>query len=135
MKRFALMLFAALVLGGCNTIERTNRFEFVDDDGGLISVEYGVSRKDHVTKFVSPFNGQETTLVTRLHVNVRLPDGRKFSGWQMMNTLGAGTMYISDDKEWQLCVTGMNANVFYRVGETNDYLWVFAGTLTGVPKK
>ena len=126
-------LAAALLLQGCQsyTIVQTN--VFADDDGNVITVDYGRSESDHVNTFKAPTNGKTMEFKSKLMVRVTLPDGDRFKAWQCMNFLNTGTMYKTDSEEWMLLANGFSS-VVYRQDEDDAtrYREVFRGVLCDI---
>ena len=127
------LLAAALLLQGCQsyTIVQTN--VFADDDGNVITVDYGRSESDHVNTFVAPTNGKEMEFKSKLMVRVTLPDGDRFKAWRCMNFANAGTMYKTDSDEWKLLANGFSS-VVYHQDEKDERLYheVFRGVLCDI---
>ena len=131
-----LKSFLALVLvTGCQSYTIVQRNVFADDDGNVVSVEYGRSEKNHVNTFKSPVNGEEMEFKSKLVVLAELPDGDSFKAWQCMNFLPYGTMYKTDNEEWMLLANGFSCTV-YRQDERNEtrYQEVFRGVLCDIDK-
>jgi len=127
------VLLAALLLQGCQSYTIVQRNVFADDDGNVVSVEYGRSESDHVNTFVSPATGKEMEFKSKLVVVARLPDGDSFKAWQCMNFLPRGTMYRTDNDEWMLLANGFSCTI-YRQAEEDEtkYLEVFRGVLCDI---
>ena len=131
-----LKSFLALVLvAGCQSYTIVQRNVFADDDGNVVSVEYGRSEKNHVNTFKSPVNGEEMEFKSKLVVLAELPDGDSFKAWQCMNFLPYGTMYKTDDEEWMLLANGFSCTVYHQ-DERNEtrYREVFRGVLCDIDK-
>ncbi len=134
-----ILFFAVLaaVFAGCESFTPQQTSMFTDEDGNIISVDYGRSKKDHESKFTAP-NGKVLTMKSKLGVRVTLPDGDDFTGWECMNTLQSGTMYRSDDEEWMYHANGITCTVFHKAVNPQgkeDYLIVFDGIICEGPKK
>ena len=135
----ALSLVAAMfvLLVGCTSFKPQQACMFTDSEGDIVSVEYGQSKKDHVSKFTAP-NGKVMDMKTRLAVRVTLPDGDEFIAWECMNMLPVGTMYRSDDENWMYHANGISCRVFHKaVNPTTgqgDYLEIFEGVICEGPK-
>ena len=114
---------------GCTSFNLMSVGHFVDEGGNVIKVEYGKGDEDHVTTFRSPANGRELEFTSKLRVKVYLPDGDMFMAFQCMNTLGSGTMYRSDDREWMFHANGFTSKVFRYDPPVDDYLLVFEGVI------
>jgi hypothetical protein len=134
-KKISAVLAAcsALFFAGCTSFHVMQTVRFVDDDGRFVSVQYGVGDEDHVTTFVSPVNGKEIELKSKLRVRVRLDDGTSFTGFQCMNMLQSGTMYKTDDGEWMFLANGFTCMVFEYDKERRDHRVVFRGALAQPP--
>lgn len=127
----------AAALAGCVSFTPQQTSLFTDENGNLVSVDYGRSEKDHVSKFTAP-NGKELTMKSRLGVRVTLPDGEGFLGWECMNPLRSGTMYRSDNEKWMYHANGISCTVFRKAVNPQgmeDYLLVFEGIICEGPKK
>lgn len=132
------LVFAILaaVLAGCVSFLPQQTSLFTDEDGNLVSVEYGNSRKDHESKFTAP-NGKVLTMKSRLGVRVTLPDGDDFFAWECMNPLRSGTMYRSNNEKWMYHANGISCTVFMKSVNPQgkeDYLVVFEGIICEGPK-
>ena len=128
---------AALVLAGCASFTPMQTSLFTDEDGNVISVDYGRAEKDHESKFTAP-NGKVMTMKSKLAVKVTLPDGTDFVAWECMNTLPSGTMYKSDNEKWMYHANGITCQVFtasVNPEGKNDYLLIFEGIICEGPKK
>jgi hypothetical protein len=123
-------LFCAL---GCTSFHVTQSVRFVDDDGRFVHVQYGVGDEDHVTRFVSPVNGREIELKSKLRVRVRLDDGTSFTAFQCMNMLQSGTMYKTDNDRWMFLANGFTCMVFSYEEKRKDHRVVFQGALAQSP--
>lgn len=134
MRVFGYSVIAAVFLSlGCQSYTIVQRNVFADDDGNVVSVEYGRSEKDHVNTFKSPVNGEEMEFRSRLVVLAELPDGDSFKAWQCMNFLPYGTMYKTDSEEWMLLLNGFGCTI-YRQSEEDEtkYREVFRGVLCDI---
>lgn len=128
---------AAFALAGCSSFTPMQTSLFTDEDGNIISVEYGRSKNDHETKFTA-LNGTVMTMKSKLAVRVTLPDGDDFVAWECMNTLQTGTMYRSDNERWMYHANGISCRVFESAINPegkSDYLLVFEGIICEGPKK
>ncbi|MBO5751040.1 MAG: hypothetical protein J6R80_01390 [Kiritimatiellae bacterium] len=125
-----LLAFAA----GCQSYEIVQRNIFSDEDGNIVSVDYGRSDTDHVNTFVAPLTGKEMEFRSKLMVRAELPDGEKFTAWQCMNFLRRGTMYKTDNERWMLLANGFSCSVFRKDEESDGgYLEVYRGVLCDTP--
>ncbi len=133
---YLLFAFAA-ALAGCVSFTPQQTSLFTDENGNLVSVDYGQTKKDRESKFIAP-NGQELTMKSKLAVRVTLPDGENFYGWECMNPLRSGTMYRSSNEEWMYHANGISCRVFHKDVNPDgkeDYLVVFEGIICEGPKK
>ena len=132
---FGYSALAAVLLPGCQSYTIVQRNVFADDDGNVVSVDYGRSESDHVNTFVSPATGKEMEFKSRLMVKVHLPDGDDFKAWQCMNFLPRGTMYESDNEEWKVLMNGFSCSIYHRTEEPppRDYLEVYRGVICDTP--
>ena len=130
---FLLPLAAALLLQGCQSYDILQTNVFADDDGNVVTVDYGRSERDHVNTFRAPTNGKEMEFKSKLMVKVTLPDGSGFKAWQCMNFLASGTMYKTDNERWMFLANGFSS-VVYRQDEDDETLYneVFRGVLCDV---
>lgn len=127
---FGYFFVATFFLQGCQSYTIVQRNVFADDDGNIVSVQYGRSEKDHVNTFISPATGKEMDFRSKLVVVAALPDGEVFTAWQCMNFLSRGTMYQTDNKKWMLLVNGFSCTIFRKAeGEADRYQEVFRGVL------
>jgi len=69
---FSFFLFTSLTaLLGCQSYTIVQRNVFADDDGNVVSVEYGRSESDHVNTFIAPATGKEMEFKSKLMVRAR----------------------------------------------------------------
>ena len=128
------VLMAVATLAGCQSYEVVQRNVFSDEDGNIVSVDYGRSERDHVNTFVAPLTGKEMEFRSKLVVRAELPDGETFTAWQCMNFLRRGTMYRTDDRRWMLLANGFSCSVYARDGDSDgDYREVYRGVLCDTP--
>ncbi len=132
-----ILVFAVLAIAfaGCVSFTPQQTSLFTDEDGNLVSVEYGRSKSDHESKFTSP-NGKVLTMKSKLGVRVTLPDGDDFMGWECMNPLRSGTMYRSNNEKWMYHANGISCTVFKKALNPQgkeDYLVVFLKTVQEIP--
>ena len=134
MMKTAFLLIALTALAGCQSYTIVQKNVFSDEDGNLVTVEYGRSESDHVNTFISPVTGKEMEFKSKLMVRVRLPDDSSFKAWQSMNFMKYGTMYKTDDEEWMLLANGFSC-IVYRQMEDNEtrYGEVYRGVLCDTP--
>ena len=130
---FAAALFLAVV--GCQSYEIVQTNIFSSDDGHVVTVAYGRSESFHVNTFRNPATGKDVEFKSKLVVRVKLPDGDSFTAWQCMNFFESGTMYKTDDDEWQILVNGFTCRMFLRVNDGSGlYNEVYRGILCESPK-
>ncbi len=133
--RILAMATLALALHGCQSYRITQRNVFSDEDGFLVSIDYGRSDTDHVNTFISPVTGKEMEFKSRLMIDVELPDGDSFVAWQCMNLTTKGTMYQTDDDEWKVLVIGFTCIVYRQTEEDETlYLEVYRGVVCDTPE-
>ena len=137
--KLALFFLSALALAGCTSFSPQQTLLFTDENGNVISVDYGRSKKDHESKYTAP-NGQVLTMKSPLAVRVTLPDGTDFVAWKCMNPpqLLSGTTYRSDNEKWIYHAYGTACQVFREALNPEgqkDYLIVFEGIVCEGPKK
>jgi hypothetical protein len=140
MKRLILEIaagLAVLVLAGCASFDPMQTSLFTDENGNIVSVDYGRSKKDHESKFTAP-SGKVMTMKSKLAVRVTLPDGTDFVAWECMNPLPSGTMYRTNNEKWMYHANGITCQVFSKALNPegkDDYLLVFEGMICEGPKK
>jgi len=130
----AFVFLATALLQGCQSYEIVQTNVFADDDGNVITVDYGRSETDHVNTFRAPTNGKTMEFTSKLMVKVTLPDGDTFKAWRCMNLLApSGTMYKTDNEKWMLLANGFTSTV-YRNDDKDEgrYREVFRGVLCHV---
>ncbi len=120
----------SVLLAGCNSFVAQQTSSFVDDVGNMITVRYGQLEKARKTEFISPVNGKTLDMSSRLAVDVILPDGGSFMGYQCLNMLRTGTMYKSSDGKWLYHANGTSCSVYLVNEKGDDYLLVFNGILS-----
>ena len=137
--RLRSFLVLALLLSGCQSYTIVQRLVFADDDGNVVTVDYGRSESEHHNTFISPANGKEMDFHSNCMVKVQLPDGDDFKAWECMSFLppGTGTMYKTDDEEWKALANGFSFSIYHRTGKPppRDYLEVFRGVLCDIPDR
>ena len=130
MRRACGFVALLLSLAGCQGYTIVQRNVFADDDGNIVSVEYGRSESDHVNVFKSPVTGKEMEFKSKLVVLATLPDGDTFKAWQCMNFLPRGTMYRTDDDEWMLLANGFSCTIYHQSEkDETQYAEVYRGVL------
>ena len=128
-------VFSLLFLSGCNCFNWKQTLRFINEDGEIIVVDYGVGDSEHVTKFNAPKTGRPLEFKSKNRVIVTLTDGKSFDGYECVNELRSGAMYQSDDEEWYYHANGFTCTVYRRVGKTRDYAPVFTGVVCQSPEK
>ena len=137
MKRSSTLavLLALAAAAGCNSMRVTQTNAFADENGDVISVEYGVLEKDHVTTFVSPYNKKEQEFKSKLAVNLTLPSGETVRAYQCMNMMRTGTLYKTDDGKWLYLANGTTCRIYLVNEDATDYYEVFSGILDNPSKR
>lgn len=129
------IVFSSLFLSGCNSFNCKQTLRFINEDGEVIVVDYGVGDSDHTTKFYAPKTGRPLEFKSKNRVVVTMPDGEDFDGYECVNELRSGAMYQSDDEEWYYHANGFTCTVYRRVGNTRDYAPLFTGVVCQSPEK
>lgn len=133
-RRFAYAVFACALFAGCQSYDIVQRNVFSDEDGNIVTVDYGRSETYHVNTFVAPLTGKEMEFRSKLVVRAELPDGSSFTAWQCMNFLRRGTMYKTDNGKWMLLANGFSCSVYLKDGESGEgYREVYRGVLCDTP--
>ena len=135
--KLRILAAAALLVAmqGCQSYTIVQANVFSDDNGEVVSVEYGRSEKDHINTFISPVNGEEMEFKSKLLVKVVMSGGESFKAWQCMNFLSSGTMYKTDDGEWMFLATGFTCMIFrQQEDDETKYREVYRGVLCESPK-
>ena len=130
------LCLAQCILVGCTTFTPLQTSLFTDENGNLVSVDYGRDSKDHESKFIAP-NGKTMTMKSKLKVRVTMADGTDFVAWECMNPLMRGTMYRTDNEKWMYHANGISCRVFKKAVNPQgqpDYLIVFEGIICEDPK-
>ena len=131
----SLFVVPLLLLLGCNSYRVVQKNVFSDEDGYLVSIDYGVADKDHVNTFVAPMTGEELEFKSKLLILAELPDGETFKAWQCMNFQPHGTMYQTDNEKWKVLVNGFSCIVYAQdKGNERRYNTVYRGVLCDTPK-
>ena len=126
---------AAFAVAGCQSYEIMQTNIFSNDGGQVVTIAYGRSGSYHVNTFKNPATGQDVDFKTKLVVRVEMPDGDSFTAWQCMNFMQSGTMYKTDDDEWQILVNGFTCRIFLRADDGSGlYDEVYRGILCESPK-
>ena len=130
--KFVITVAALMFATGCASYRIVQTNVFSDEDGRIISVDYGRSEDDHVNTFVSPVTDKEMEFRSKLLVEVVLHDGESFTAWQCMNFLRSGTMYKTDDEEYMFLANGFSCAV-YRREDDGRYLEIYRGVICETP--
>lgn len=133
--RIAPLAISLLLLSGCNSFETTFRNSFIDEEGNVVYVESGRLEKDHVFQVASPGNGKMVDYRSKEAVKVTLPDGKRFTAYQTLNTIPIGNMFKSDDEELIYVTNGLMCRIYAMLIDRSDYLLVFEGNLTKGPEE
>ena len=134
MRVCTILAFAAAALAaGCSSYSIVQSNVFVDEDGNVVTVEYGRSERNHVNTFISPATGKEMEFKSKLVVRAELPDGDTFTAWQCMNFLARGTMYKTDNERWMLLADGFSCAIYRQTEDETRYLEVYRGVLCDTP--
>ena len=126
----ALMFFM-----GCVSFIHTQTAIFANDDGEFLTVDYGTGKEEHTTTFISPGNGQEMEMKSKLRVKVKLPNGDSFMAFQCMNMLPSGTMYRTDNKQWMFLANGFTCQVFRELDDKSGYSLYYEGVLASTVER
>ena len=131
----SLLIVALLALAGCNSYRIVQKNVFSDEDGNLVTIQYGVAEKNHVNTFRSPVTGEAMDFKSKLVILAELPDGEGLKAWQCMNFQPRGTMYKTDNERWQILVNGFSC-IVYRQSDADPsaYAAVYRGVLCDTPK-
>lgn len=133
MRRCIVVAAAFVLLSGCRGFDIVQTAVFSNEDGELVYVGYGRSKKPHSNTFMNPATGKETGFMSRLAVEVEMPDGEVFDAWQCMNFTKSGTMYRTDGGEWVFLANGFTCLV-YRQNSDKSFREVFRGVLCDAPQ-
>jgi hypothetical protein len=131
--RIAAVLSAVLLAAGCSSYRIVQTNIFSDEDGRVVSVDYGRGEEEHVNVFTSPVTGREMEFKSRLLVKVELFDGRRFMAWRCMNFSRAGTMYKSDNEKFMFLAGGFSCIVYERDGD-GRYAEIYRGVICDTPE-
>jgi hypothetical protein len=135
MQRLFFMATLVLAFAGCNSYRVVQKNVFSDEDGNIVTIDYGVAEKDHVNTFVAPMTGEELDFKSKLLILAELPDGETFKAWQCMNFQPRGTMYQTDNEKWKVLVNGFSCIVYAQdKANSRSYNTVYRGVLCDSPK-
>ena len=129
----AIACVALALLAGCCSFEIVQNGVFVSELGAVVKVGYGRAEKPHSGTFVNPATGKKTEFLSRLAVEVEMPDGETFTAWQTMNFTSTGTMYRADNGKWMFHANGFTCLV-YRQLDDGLLHEVYRGVLCDAPK-
>ena len=134
MQRLFFIATLVLAFAGCNSYRIVQKNVFSDEDGNVVSIDYGIAEKDHVNTFVAPMTGEELDFKSKLLILAELPDGETFKAWQCMNFRPRGTMYRTDNEKWKVLVNGFSC-IVYAQDKSNgrSYNTVYRGVLCDSP--
>lgn len=127
------ILAAAALAAGCHSYTIVQSNVFVDEDGNVVTVEYGRGDSAYTSTFISPATGREMEFKSKLMVRAELPDGDTFTAWQCMNFLARGTMYGTGNGKWKLLADGFSCVIYRQTEDKTDYLEVYRGVLCDTP--
>ncbi len=130
--RAAAAAFVAAVLAGCTSFRPTQRDAFVDDEGNVLRVEYGVASKPYSYKMVSPMNGVEVEGHDTKMVILKTPEPENdtLTCYICQNPSPKGTMYGTRDDKWRYLTVGLMCRLYLWDPAENDYILVFEGNST-----
>ena len=126
---FSFFLCLLLLAAGCTSFRPTQTDAFIDDDGNIMTVEYGNASKPYTYKMVSPMNGAEIECKDTKMVRVRLPSKETIMCRICQNTSPKGTMYSTSDSKWKYLTVGLACRLYLRYPAENDYLLVYEGNV------
>ena len=127
------ILAATALAAGCHSYTIVQSNVFVDEDGNVVTVEYGRSESAYTSTFISPVTGKEMEFKSKLMVRAELPDGDTFTAWQCMNFLVRGTMYGTSNGKWKLLADGFSCAIYRQTEDETDYIEVYRGVLCDTP--
>lgn len=128
MKALSIFCVVAALAAGCASwrLQTLRSARFVDDDGNYIHVDYARDTEEHRSTFTLE-NGVRVPYSSRNAMRVELPDGTTFIAYQNMTP--AGTLYKSDDDEWEFFESGAGCIVAQLAKDKSGYIPRFRGTL------
>ena len=133
-RRTAAAALSLAFAAGCQSYSIVQKNVFVDEDGNVVTVEYGRSSREHVNTFIAPTTGKKMDFRSKLVVCAELPDGTSFTAWQCMNFFVRGTMYKTDNERWMLLADGFTCVVYRQTKEDETrYKEVYRGVLCDTP--
>ncbi len=124
-----LLILAAVLLAGCASFRPMQKDAFVDEEGNILVVEYGVSSRPYTYTMVSPMNGAELECTDTKMVRLTLPDGKRLVCYICQNVSPKGTMYETRDKKWKYLTIGLASRIYLHEPAINDYRLVYEGNI------
>ena len=131
--KFFVLCITAFAVAGCTSFNLSQTNRFINEDGEVISVDYGSGNSEYVTTFTAP-NGKEFDFKSKLRVRVTMPDGERFYAFQCFNELLSGTLYRSANEKWSYHANGFTCTV-YRQNDQGLFAPVFEGVVCQSPEK
>ena len=125
-----LAVTAALLTAGCASFRKTQADAFIDGNGNILQVQYGVRTKPYTYKMVSPMNGKEFEGRDTRMVRLMTPAGEKLTGYICQNDSPKGTMYATKDGKWKYLTVGLASRLYLWFPDEREYLLVFEGTIS-----
>ena len=128
MKALPIFCVVAALAAGCASwrLQTLRSARFVDDDGNYLHVDYARDTEEHRSTFMLG-NGVRVPYSSKNAMRVELPDGTTFIAYQNMTP--AGTLYKSDDNEWEFFESGAGCIVAQLDEDRSGYVTRFRGTL------
>ncbi len=128
MKALSILCAATALLAGCASwrFEPLRSTRFVDENNNYIHVEYGRDTEEHQSTFALS-NGVRVPYSSKNAMRVEMPDGTTFIAYQ--NLAPAGTLYKTEDGEWEFFESGAGCIVARLAKDKSGYVPRFRGTL------
>ncbi len=123
------VILAAALLAGCASFRPFQKDAFIDDEGNILVVEYGVSSKPYTYTMVSPMNGVEIECTDTKMVRATLPSKERIVCYICQNNSPKGTMYMTRDRKWKYLTVGLASRLYLLNREIDDYMLVFEGNV------
>lgn len=128
--RFSSVLLTLLLAGtGCVSFRPTQKDAFIDGDGNVMVVEYGMASKPYTYKMVSPMNGAEIECKDTKMVRVTLPSKEAIVCRICQNSAPKGTMYATSDSKWKFWTVGLMSRLYLWYPAEQDYMLVYEGNV------
>lgn len=124
------LLMSALLTSGCASFQKTQTDAFIDGNGNILQVQYGVRTKPYSYRMVSPMNGKEFEGRDTKMVRIKTPANQILTGYICQNNSPKGTMYSTKDNKWRYLTVGLMSRLYLWFPEESDYLLVFEGTIS-----